>query len=815
MRLCENGILSFDPGLPTALATDWSKYACGLWLCQKHCDCETKPVQPGCCESGWKTVFCSSKFNNPAESRYAPIEGEAHAAAWAMDKCKFFLLGLSNFILCVDHKPLISILGNKELCDIPNPRLLSQREKTLMFRFSPIHVPGKKNVVPDCWSRRKDSPIATAPAPVTTPIQNCDISNILPAYQDHLGPPSWVASSSDSSSTAGQSALLSEADSAGEDDHQTDMSSLLAMVSAAGNSCNIGSSDADDLLRGQGMSSLANLSEDVWQTLQHYAIHRDASSTDVLTWDRLMAAAQDSPTYQTLLSLLRSGPPADKSLWPENVQSYYPYRHALIPIDGVILLHDRPLIPVSLRPEVMDHLHAANAGVTGMYARASSSVWWPNLRDDLIRLRAACSTCTKHAPSNPSAPPQEITAPSYPFHSIAADFFQVQNSSYLAVICRYSGWLSLFRLKKDDSQHIMSILREYFSRWGIPVNLTTDGASVFVSQDMEMFLTRYGISHRVSSYYYPRANKRAEVAVKSGKRLILDNISPNGSLNTDRIARALLIHHNQTDPVSGLSPAEVIFGRRLRDHLPLQPQKFQPRAEWRMEADQREKTYAKRHILKKEQLTIGSKVLPSLKIGDHVAIQDASKHGKEGKWTKTGIVTDCLSYQSYEIKVDGSNILTKRNRVHLRKIVPFVSQTMLEEERSRFQLPPPPPTTRSSTSVTMPNQPPTPSPCPTSTPSQQTQAPAPPKSCQSPPASDDQITRPRPRLREKWILSSDRTPGSPSPSLPRSDLPRPPPTPGVPPPGVRHDYAALAEQAQALRDSIMAARNDGQASLST
>ena len=201
------------------------------------------------------------------------------------------------------------------------------------------------------------------------------------------------------------------------------------------------------------------------------------------------------------------------------------------------------------------------------------------MREDLIRLRAACPTCTKHAPSNPAAPPQEITPPAYPFHSVAADFFQVEGHSYLALVCRYSNWLSLFRLKKDDSQHVMSILREYFTRWGIPVNITTDGASVFVSHDMEMFLTRYGVSHRVASNYYPRGNKRAEVGVKSGKRLILDNISPSGSLNTDRLARALLIHHNQTDPISGLSPAEVLFGRRLRDHLPLQDHKFQPRAE--------------------------------------------------------------------------------------------------------------------------------------------------------------------------------------------------------------------------------------------
>ena len=194
VRLCEKGIRSFNPALPTALATDWSKYACGLWLCQKHCSCDQTPAQPGCCAEGWQTVFCSSSFNNPAESRYAPIEGECRAAAWAMDKCKFFLLGLPEFTLCVDHKPLISILGDKELCDIPNPRLLREKEKTLMFRFKPVHVAGKDNVVPDCWSRRQDSPIATDPRPAPAALPSYDISNILPGYQDHLGPPSWVSS---------------------------------------------------------------------------------------------------------------------------------------------------------------------------------------------------------------------------------------------------------------------------------------------------------------------------------------------------------------------------------------------------------------------------------------------------------------------------------------------------------------------------------------------------------------------------------------------------------------------------------------------
>ena len=75
--------------------------------------------------------------------------------------------------------------------------------------------------------------------------------------------------------------------------------------------------------------------------------------------------------------------------------------------------------------------------------------------------------------------------------------------------------------------------------------------------------------------------------MKSAKRLVLDNLGPTGSLNTDRFARALLLHRNNPDPKTGVSPAQVLFGRELSDHLPARVDKYQPRAEWRLEADLR------------------------------------------------------------------------------------------------------------------------------------------------------------------------------------------------------------------------------------
>ena len=58
---------------------------------------------------------------------------------------------------------------------------------------------------------------------------------------------------------------------------------------------------------------------------------------------------------------------------------------------------------------------------------------------------------------------------------MVADFFTTDEGTYLVMADRYSNWLSIFKLKKDDSYHVMEALRQYFSRWGVAVNITTDG----------------------------------------------------------------------------------------------------------------------------------------------------------------------------------------------------------------------------------------------------------------------------------------------------------------------------------------------------
>ena len=117
----------------------------------KYCGCIS--LSPTCCSTGWQLCLVGSRFTTPAESRYAPIEGEALAVAYALHQTRYYILGCRKLIVATDHKPLLQILNDRSLTEITNRRLLNLKEKTLAYRFTIIHVSGAKNKGPDAVSR--------------------------------------------------------------------------------------------------------------------------------------------------------------------------------------------------------------------------------------------------------------------------------------------------------------------------------------------------------------------------------------------------------------------------------------------------------------------------------------------------------------------------------------------------------------------------------------------------------------------------------------------------------------------------------------
>jgi hypothetical protein len=464
------GVEIFDPKRRTCLRPDWSKTGIGFFLSQKHCGCSQK--LPGCCEDGWKITLAGSRFLKPEESRYAPIEGEALAIAWSLEQTRYFTQGCDNLLIITDHKPLTKLFGDKMLNDITNPRLFRLKQRTLLWRFTIDHMPGKGNHFSDATSRN--------------PVESPD-----------------------------------------DDNMESDLIEIAAVIT---------------------------------------------ENLRAVTWDLVRCESERDPQIQSLITCVTSGIPPTKDEFPPDLQSFWKHRNDLYIIDGILMMNHRIVVPKSLRREVLQSLHAAHQGITAMTERAKIEVYWPGITKEIETTRYGCYDCNRVAPSQARLPPVEPIIPTTPFQAVACDFFQYIGWYYLVAADRLSTWTEIYRIRQGTteagSEGLCNTLRKLFSTFGVPEEISSDGGPEFIAKSTDSFFKRWGIHHRRSSAYFPSSNGRAEVAVKAAKRLLMNNISADGSLDNDKMVRALLMLRNTPDPECKLSPAEILFGRRLRDSLP-------------------------------------------------------------------------------------------------------------------------------------------------------------------------------------------------------------------------------------------------------
>lgn len=116
---------------------------------------------------------------------------------------------------------------------------------------------------------------------------------------------------------------------------------------------------------------------------------------------------------------------------------------------------------------------------------------------------------------------------------------------------------------------------------------------------------------------------------------------------------------------TGVSPAKMLFGRNLRDHLPRNNRELRP--EWGVIADSREQALAKRAL---KEIETAKRDLKPLCIGDSVQIQNQTGNHPD-KWFCTGVVAEVLPNRQYQVVVDGSRRTSLRNRRFLKKILPI------------------------------------------------------------------------------------------------------------------------------------------------
>jgi transposase InsO family protein len=116
-------------------------------------------------------------------------------------------------------------------------------------------------------------------------------------------------------------------------------------------------------------------------------------------------------------------------------------------------------------------------------------------------------------------------------------------------------------MKTVTSKDVINFIKEHvIHKFGIPQTITTDGGSIFISEEFRKFAANVGIKLIRSSPYYAQANGQAEVSNQSLIKLIKRKIDEHPSRWHEVLSETLWAHHISCHGVTKTSPYHLVNG---------------------------------------------------------------------------------------------------------------------------------------------------------------------------------------------------------------------------------------------------------------
>ena len=179
--------------------------------------------------------------------------------------------------------------------------------------------------------------------------------------------------------------------------------------------------------------------------------------------------ADQDEEYQQLKAVILNGFPNHRSELNEMCKRYWQVRHNLTMDDDLIVYGCRLLIPQQMRKKVLMQLHESHQGAVRTKQRASLTIYWPGLDNDIDNLVMACTQCQDHLPSNTKEPMISKPTPTWPFQELAGDFCYHVDKSYLVLVDCYTDWPTIVPMGSDTSAtKLIAAMTELFCRTAIP-----------------------------------------------------------------------------------------------------------------------------------------------------------------------------------------------------------------------------------------------------------------------------------------------------------------------------------------------------------
>ncbi|GKC89398.1 reverse transcriptase domain-containing protein [Tanacetum coccineum] len=203
--------------------------------------------------------------------------------------------------------------------------------------------------------------------------------------------------------------------------------------------------------------------------------------------------------------------------------------------------------------EALEILKACHEGPTGGHHSANitarkvfdAGFFWPTIYKDAYELIKSCDACQRQGKiSHHDEMPQNAIQ--------VYEIFDVEAKA----------------LPTNDARVVVKFLKSLFSRFGAPRAIISDRGTHFCNDKFDKVMSKYGVTHRLSTAYHPQTSGQVEVTNRGLKRILERTVGENRASWSDKLDDALWAFRTAYKTPIGCTPYKLVYGKSC--HLPVE-----------------------------------------------------------------------------------------------------------------------------------------------------------------------------------------------------------------------------------------------------
>ncbi|GJU05455.1 reverse transcriptase domain-containing protein [Tanacetum coccineum] len=348
--------------------------------------------------------------------------------------------------------------------------------------------------------------------------------------------------------------------------------------------------------------------------------------------------------------------------------------------------------------EALEILKACHEGPTGGHHSANitahkvfdAGFFWPTIYKDAYKLIKSCDACQRQGKiSHRDEMPQNAIQVCEIFDVWGIDFMghfpSSRGNKYILVAVDYlSKWVEAKALPTNDARVVVKFLKSLFSRFGAPRAIISDRGTHFCNDKFDKVMSKYGVTHRLSTAYHPQTSGQVEVTNRGLKRILERTVGENRASWSDKLDDALWAFRTAYKTPIGCTPYKLVYGKAC--HLPVE---LEHKAYWALKHanfdlktagdhrklqlnelnEFRDQAYENSLIYKEKTKKLHDSMIKNriFNVGDHVLLFNSRLKifGKlKSRWSGPFTITEVFPYGTAKLShPDGSNFKVNCHRL--------------------------------------------------------------------------------------------------------------------------------------------------------